>query len=341
MSQKSKVKSYARRTKSGIARVTGHSRKSDKRRRNRNIAIGVGVGTSILALGLGAKHLAKKKGLKGNTTPQAQAQAVSFTPTTSPPSAPKPKPKVETPSATVSEVRQTTQAVNTKPTSGSVKLKSKKPRRLHTIKDSSDYSYLLKVQKMVPKGVKVESINTSRMPKNRRYTEPSGEVYTHATHHRSLPLIEKAGKLIPSTTGFDGPGLYLHKGSARTNDYNAVVYEFPADKILAKNLRIGKGIGMHPLLDNPLPTKEASKVVIRADHNNRYDKPKKTDLRIRYRKQLDRLINFTKQVAAEARRLSIIKKKGVIISDPNNIRLKPNLNLRQLHQKQFAHSQDP
>jgi hypothetical protein len=115
---KNKVKSHARRTKSGIARVTGHSRKSEKSKRNRNIAIGLGIGTSVLALGLGAKHLAKKKGLKGNapskpkignTTPP---QAVSFTPTTSPPSAP--KPKVETPSATVAEVRQTTQDVVTK-----------------------------------------------------------------------------------------------------------------------------------------------------------------------------------------------------------------------------------
>jgi hypothetical protein len=59
---KSKVKSYARRTKKGISRVTGHNR-DNKNKRNRNIAIGLGIGTSVLALGLGAKHLAKKKGL--------------------------------------------------------------------------------------------------------------------------------------------------------------------------------------------------------------------------------------------------------------------------------------
>lgn len=126
---KSKVKSYARRTKKGISRVVGHDRKSNKSKRNRNIAIGVGVGTTILALGLGAKHLAKKKGLKS-----PNAQDVSFTPSPSPrpkpltPSTPRvpqsqnvgkpsplpspsPKSKIETPSATVAEVRQTTQSV--------------------------------------------------------------------------------------------------------------------------------------------------------------------------------------------------------------------------------------
>lgn len=102
--KKSKVKSYARRTKSGISRVTGHNR--DNKNRNRNIAIGLGIGTSVLALGLGAKHLAKKKGLKTNVP---QAQSVSFKPSPSP--SPKPTVKPETPSATVAEVRQTTQAV--------------------------------------------------------------------------------------------------------------------------------------------------------------------------------------------------------------------------------------
>lgn len=104
--KKSKVKSYARRTKKGIRRVTGHDRK-----RNRNIAIGLGIGTSVLALGLGAKHLAKKKGLKGSINPSTpKTQSVSFTPNKPSPS-PKPKVKPETPSATVAEVRQTTQAV--------------------------------------------------------------------------------------------------------------------------------------------------------------------------------------------------------------------------------------
>lgn len=67
--KKSKVKSYARRTKKGISRVTGHDRNS---KRNRNSAIGLGIGTSVLALGLGAKLLAKKKGLKGNVSPSSK-----------------------------------------------------------------------------------------------------------------------------------------------------------------------------------------------------------------------------------------------------------------------------
>ena len=80
MAEKSKVKSYARRTKKGVSRVAGHARKNKKK-----LAIGagalVGIGTiagGAIALKKGAgKNLLKKHGKKATTVMNNTAQEVT------------------------------------------------------------------------------------------------------------------------------------------------------------------------------------------------------------------------------------------------------------------------
>lgn len=78
MAEKSKVKSYTRRTKKGVARVAGHARKNKKK-----LAIGatLGVGAIVggaVALKKGAgKNLLKKHGKKMSNTTQLVGKSVN------------------------------------------------------------------------------------------------------------------------------------------------------------------------------------------------------------------------------------------------------------------------
>lgn len=84
MAEKSKVKSYARRTKKGVARVAGHARNNKKKIAIETGAV-LGIGTIVggaVALKKGAgKNLLKKHGKKVSTamtnTPQTIGKAVN------------------------------------------------------------------------------------------------------------------------------------------------------------------------------------------------------------------------------------------------------------------------
>jgi hypothetical protein len=196
------------------------------------------------------------------------------------------------------------------PASGKVKLRTKKPRRSYEVPNSYEYAKVLKAERQLPKGIKVEMGRAAihdggwyhgqpRVPKNRRYTPPEGVVYSHGTEVDLLKKIKKSGHLKVSEVGLDGPGLYLAKSPANENVFGEGVFEFPGAKVEARHPKIGKKKG-DTLLDQPLPISEASKFVLlkgdRADFIDSYYKKKRANLRIRYKKQIKNLINFSRQL---------------------------------------------
>ena len=185
-----------------------------------------------------------------------------------------------------------------------VRLKSNsKKRRTITLKDSEAWGDSIITQRKVPKGVKVEYSGKQPIPKKYRYQETPGRTYSHGTRH--FNSLVKSGKISPSIKSqggkaIYGDGVYLLNNNAGTNQYGDRVFEFPSQAVKAKLVKArGSGSNLGPVSEDTyyryvgeLPLAKATKVVV-----NDYRIPSQSKkVKIRYKKQIKNLINFSRQL---------------------------------------------
>lgn len=208
-------------------------------------------------------------------------------------------------------VRQVKTAAKSKPKTprplpaiGRVRLKTSKPRRVTTLKNTQEWSDVLIAKKGLPPGIKVEHQNfrnNKRLPKKYQYQSSDvSSVYTHGTKKRNLKSIKESGVINPATKRtLYGSKVYLEKGTARRSNYGDAIFEFPEAKLKPRGLELAaKDLEIYTVPE-ALPISEASKLLVR----NSYERRKRgggrvyKNVKIRYKKKLNKLINFIKKAA--------------------------------------------
>lgn len=309
---KSKVKSYARRTKKGLARVTGHDR-DNKRKRNRNIALAAG---GLTALGL-AGAVALKSKAKKSAKPKIDIDGMTknlddFVRNPSP--SPSVKETTENIVATAKKIKSDSPSVNTtppasKPTSKAVSKKAKQPETetpsttveeiRQTTQDVVDKSKKLKVEsdknltkKQAPKNKKSKNEKVEEAKKileEAQYRKSHAERYAakdlrsrNIYPNNPKPKTKKTNKLLDET--LTGKNYSSKPKNTTPNIFDRV------ERLRKWDANRGVVIRRKKLLEESLGQKLVDKTKGRLDFN---PTPKSRKARKK----------AAKQVAAEAKRL--------------------------------------